>query len=63
MWTSKPQMPNEEPAATVAIDRATRGVFIQVKPHKTAAAAQAFLKAVHRACPIRITNPLTENEP
>lgn len=58
-----PQMPDEDHRRYlfVAIDRATRWVFIQVKSHKTAAAAQAFLKAVHRACPIRITKLLTDN--
>ena len=60
-----PQMPDEEHRRYlfVAIERATRWVFVQLQSHKTAAAAQAFLKAVHQACPIRITKLLTENEP
>ena len=45
----------------VAIDRATRWVFIALKPHKTAAAARAFLKALHKASPIKITRILTDN--
>ncbi|MEW6037697.1 MAG: IS481 family transposase [Pseudomonadota bacterium] len=45
----------------VAIDRATRWVFIALKPNKTAAAARAFLHALHKACPIKITKLLTDN--
>ena len=45
----------------VAIDRATRWVFVQIKNHKTAAAAHAFLKAVHKACPLKIQKILTDN--
>jgi transposase InsO family protein len=45
----------------VAIDRATRWVFIALKPNKTASSARAFLKALHQACPIRITRLLTDN--
>ncbi|ABM58193.1 DDE-type integrase/transposase/recombinase [Verminephrobacter eiseniae] len=45
----------------VAIDRATRWVFVQLKANKTAASAQAFLKTLHKACPIRINKLLTDN--
>ena len=45
----------------VAIDRATRWVFIQLAPAKSAAAAKGFLAALQRACPIRITRILTDN--
>ena len=45
----------------VAIDRATRWVFVQIKPNKTAASAKAFLKALHKACPIHINKLLTDN--
>lgn len=38
----------------VAIDRATRRVFVQIKKNKTAASARTFLKAVHKTCPTRI---------
>ena len=45
----------------VAIDRATRWVFVAIKPNKTAASAKAFLKALHKACPIKINKLLTDN--
>jgi len=45
----------------VAIDRATRWVFIAIKPNKSAGAAAAFLKALHKACPIKISKILTDN--
>ncbi len=45
----------------VAIDRATRWVYLAIHPNKTAAAAKAFLKALHQACPIKITRVLTDN--
>lgn len=45
----------------VAIDRATRWVFIAIEPNKSAASAKAFLKALHKACPINITRLLTDN--
>lgn len=45
----------------VAIDRATRWVYVAIKPNKTAASAKAFLKALHKACPIKITKLLTDN--
>ncbi len=45
----------------VAIDRASRWVYLAIKPHKTAAAAKSFLNALHKACPIRISKVLTDN--
>ena len=45
----------------VAIDRATRWVYVAIKPDKTAASARRFLKALHTACPVRITRLLTDN--
>ncbi len=45
----------------VAIDRATRWVFVAIKPNKTAKAATAFLKALHKACPFKIHRLLTDN--
>jgi len=45
----------------VAIDRATRWVFVMVKGDKTAASARSFLKAVHEACPMKIVKLLTDN--
>jgi transposase InsO family protein len=45
----------------VAIDRATRWVFVAIKPNKTAKAATAFLAALHKACPCKIQRLLTDN--
>ena len=45
----------------VAIDRATRWVFIRVFKAKTAANARRFLRDLKRACPIRIRTILTDN--
>ena len=45
----------------VAIDRATRWVFVAIKANKSAASARAFLNALHKACPIRINKLLTDN--
>jgi len=60
-----PQMPDETTRRYlfVAIDRATRWVDIAIHPNKSAALARAFLKALAKACPIKITRLLTENEP
>ncbi len=44
----------------VAIDRATRWVFVRILPAKTAANARCFLRDLHRACPIRIAKLLTD---
>ena len=58
-----PQMADEKSRSYlfVAIDRATRWVFVQIKSNKSAASAKAFLKALHKGCPIRITKVLTDN--
>jgi transposase InsO family protein len=58
-----PQMPDETSRRYlfVAIDRATRWVFVQIKSHKTAAAARSFLNALHKACPIKMQKILTDN--
>lgn len=45
----------------VAIDRATRWVHIGFYDEKTAANAEHFLKALHKACPVKITRLLTDN--
>jgi transposase InsO family protein len=45
----------------VAIDRATRWVFIRVFKSKTAANARRFLRDLERACPMRIRTILTDN--
>jgi transposase InsO family protein len=58
-----PQMADETARryVFVAIDRATRWVFIAIKSHKTAAAAKAFLNALHKAAPFRVHTLLTDN--
>ena len=58
-----PQMPGESKRRYlfVAIDRATRWVYVQIKSNKTAGSAHAFLKALHKSCPIKITRLLTDN--
>jgi transposase InsO family protein len=45
----------------VAIDRATRWVFIRVYNSKTAANARRFLRDLGRACSLRIRTILTDN--
>ncbi len=45
----------------VAIDRATRWVFVAIKSNKSAASARSFLKALHKACPLKIVKLLTDN--
>ena len=45
----------------VAIDRATRWVFIRIFNAKTAANARRFLRDLERACPLRIRTILTDN--
>ena len=52
---------NKRRSLFVAIDRATRWVFVAIKGSKSAANAQAFLKALHRVCPLRTTRILTDN--
>ena len=44
----------------VAIDRATRWVFIRIYNSKNAANARRFLRDLERACPMRIKTILTE---
>ena len=57
-----PQMANESSRRYlfVAIDRATRWVFIRIYKSKTAANARRFLRDLERACPMRIRTILTE---
>jgi transposase InsO family protein len=45
----------------VAIDRATRWVFIRIFKAKTAANARRFLRDLERACPIHIRTVLADN--
>ncbi len=46
----------------VAIDRATRWVFVRILPAKTAANARRFLRDLHRSCPNKIAKILTITE-
>ncbi|WP_238394081.1 DDE-type integrase/transposase/recombinase, partial [Rhodovulum sulfidophilum] len=45
----------------VAIDRATRWVFVRIYPAQTAANARRFLRDLQRAAPMKITRVLTDN--
>ncbi len=56
-----PQMADESSRSylVVAIDRATRWVFIRIYKSKTAANARRFLRDLERACPIHIRTALT----
>lgn len=45
----------------VAIDRATRWVFVRIMSAKTAANARRFLKEFFRPCPIKISKILADN--
>jgi transposase InsO family protein len=45
----------------VAIDRATRWVYLEVKPDKTAASAAQFMRSLTNAAPMRIVKVLTDN--
>ncbi|MFM9429115.1 transposase InsO family protein [Variovorax sp. GrIS 2.14] len=58
-----PQMADESHRRylIVAIDRATRWVYVTVKNNETAASARSLLKAVHAACPLKIVKLLTDN--
>ncbi len=46
----------------VAIDRATRWVFVRIYPAKTAANARRCRRDLHRAAPMKITRVLTDND-
>lgn len=46
----------------VAIDRATRWVYVEFKAHKSARTATAFLKSVRAKAPFRIRKLLTDND-
>jgi len=59
-----PQMPDETRRRYlfVAIDRATRWVYVELRASKSATAAEAFLKAVHTTAPFHIEKVLTDND-
>lgn len=58
-----PQMADEDRRRYlfVAIDRATRWVFVRIYPAQTAANARRFLRDLERAAPMKITKVLTDN--
>ena len=59
-----PQMPDESHRRYlfVAIDRATRWVYLEIRSHKTKKAAVGFLKNLLKRCPIKIQKLLTDND-
>lgn len=58
-----PQMPDETARRYlfVAIDRATRWVFIELYGDQTDSSSVDFLAKVHQACPVKIIRLLTDN--
>jgi IS30 family transposase len=58
-----PRMPDEADNThlCVAIDRASRWVYFEVLPDKTAEGARGFLKRLVAACPFKIEKLLTDN--
>lgn len=58
-----PQMPDETERRYlfVAIDRATRWVFLRIYPDQTEASSVDFLKRLSKASPIKIVKLLTDN--
>ncbi len=58
-----PQMPDEDARQYLfaAIDRATRWVYVEVLPTKSATNASAFLKRLVKAAPFKISKVLTDN--
>jgi len=58
-----PKMPDETGRnyLFVAIDRATRWVYLEIFPDKTASSAQRFLEVVVEQAPFHITKLLTDN--
>lgn len=59
-----PQMPDEPRRRYlfVAIERATRWVYLELKGDKSARSASAFLRAVRARAPFRIRKLLTDND-
>ena len=58
-----PQMPDEEQKRYlyVAIDRATRWVYLEVRSSQSSKDAQAFMKRVEEKAPFKIQTVLTDN--
>ena len=59
-----PQMPDETSRRYlfVAIDRATRWVYLELRPEKTVRAAKSFLKRVLAKVPFKVHRILTDND-
>jgi IS30 family transposase len=57
-----PQMPDEASRSYLfaAIDRASRWVYVEILPNKSASHASAFLKRLIKAAPFTITKVLTQ---
>lgn len=58
-----PQMPDEEQKRYlyVAIDRATRWLYLEVRRSQSAKDAKAFMKRVEKKAPLKIQTVLTDN--
>jgi transposase InsO family protein len=58
-----PQMPDEsrESYLCVAIDRASRWVYFEILPDKTAKGTQGFVERLAKVCPFKIEKILTDN--
>lgn len=58
-----PKMPDEDCRSYlfVAIDRATRWVYMAIYPDQTEVSSTCFLQEVYRRCPVRIRTILTDN--
>jgi transposase InsO family protein len=58
-----PQMPDEDSRRYLfaGIDRATRWVYVEILPEKSAACAQGFLERLLKAAPFKVTKVLTDN--
>ena len=58
-----PQMPDESRRSylCVAIDRASRWVYFEILPDKTAQGTQGFVERLAKACPFKIEKILTDN--
>ncbi|NOS88630.1 MAG: DDE-type integrase/transposase/recombinase [Methylococcaceae bacterium] len=58
-----PQMPDETRKSylCVAIDRASRWVYFEILPDKTAQATQGFVQRLAKACPFKVEKILTDN--
>jgi transposase-like protein len=58
-----PKMPDEAQHRYlfVAIDRATRWVYLHIYAHQTEASSVDFLRRVKKACPVKIEKILTDN--